>query len=124
MKNLKLGFAAIIAIFAVGITIAASADTSKKAKVAPTVANCFGSVTTCSPVLNLAFNVSPCPGSITYGVTAASNPFNSDICDVTTQDLFCCALLVADQSSCGPVITPSPLPASKYRIQQVFCKIR
>lgn len=85
---------------------------------------CYNRVNTCVPTIALIINQSSCPGPISYGVTSASNPIDSESCDITSPMVFCCATLVATlEVPCSPIITPSGLPTGRYKIDNVFCKV-
>ncbi|WP_341843583.1 hypothetical protein [Chitinophaga caseinilytica] len=131
MKNLKFSFAAIIAVVALGFTIAAQAGAFETKAVR--VADCF------RPTVELK-NGCPAgePAQVLIGAACSSVQLNDHIYDLSTTlidptpavcnsgQFICCFRIVAETSTaCSdqPTIDPEgSLPSAKYKVSQVFCK--
>lgn len=99
MKRFKIGFAAIVAILAISVTIASYAGAFK---VAPKAVDCYQSVFACEkspsiPALQLTSGVTNCSDAqlrINAGVSAFASPIDPATCVGSAK--FCCAQLSGD----------------------------
>jgi len=123
MKRFKIGFAAIIAILAISVTVASYAGAFKHTKAAPAANECYGNLQVCAtatlPAINLVIDQSTCSAAqarATAGakVISVSNIIADPDATCDNGSLFCCARITG-------VVQPT-CAASTAVISAVECK--
>ncbi|WP_157986634.1 hypothetical protein [Chitinophaga alhagiae] len=137
MKHVKISFAAVVAIVALGLTVATKANFSGKA----IVANCYRAVdvTDAAPVSPSLVSLDPlsCNAAksqiLTDPYLAVAPTIEPSIACVEQSNIFCCATFVEVTDPSTPNFDEIPLvdldgpggdPARKWAVSTVYCKIQ
>lgn len=126
MRNLKLSFALVIAVLAVGITVATKASSFGKLA----ITDCFEILTvtptatitndqTLSDALNAA-QAASLKASHPY-VRAVSSPIN-EIEECTGDATFCCAEIVVTSNTNAPLVSLEGQAPARYAVADLFFK--
>jgi hypothetical protein len=122
MKRFQIGFAAIIAILAISVTVASHAGAFKATKAAPAAIDCFTNISyfDASCVAHpLVLNQIDCSTLPPVNVAVSGTPTlpvdPTVACVPVASEVFCCAKIITNQA---------PLCGSTTRISQLFCKQR
>ncbi len=124
MKRFKIGFAAIIAILAISVTVASYAGAFKATKAAPTAIDCYTSVaylpnspSDCTTQALLRINLENCPSPLPLNkpLVTFTTPVDQEVRCPQSGGKFCCAKVIQ--------VTPSVQNCFKTeQISAVFCK--
>lgn len=135
MKLLKNSFAVIIAVVAVGLTLASYGGVFTNTEVVKVVkksmqSDCFSSIqvstslANCNATTPFVIDVQNCPGTTLNGrgLTAATAPVDpSEACQPDEEVLFCCAIIQTG-GNCPAFNPEGSLPLGQYRVASVECK--